>query len=355
MELKPNSRERYASACCVLRNRWHFGAQIVTIPALFYIKKHLLSDNGSLTLISKQKSEWFYHQFPWVDHYKLQRGIADDLRLIRRSGLLVSLRTRSYRFLVLSLLARCKARFGLSRGSWADCGWTDQILFDDSVYRGMHYLKLVTVRHKLSDADLLQLLRLPFAQLSEESEICLSEGGDSLTVHICIMPGGGAGSFKKWGVSNYYAVVKMISQHLKRTCAVHWVLGPDETEELHQIDAYQSDATEAGIRFFTYVSHPIKDVAAIVDQAALTLANDCGPAHIAQCMLKPFVGVFDAYKPEWFLKRDLAVCVLPELKSSGRIDVNDEMPGIGSITPQAVFGKVCRLITPEKLTMDTES
>lgn len=328
---------------CVLRNRWHFGAQILTIPALFYIKKNSAIKNPiEISIISKQDTNWFYSQFNWIDNFFIQGGFFSDLKLIYKSEKLVSFQPSSYRYLFLSLLARIDENFGFSKKRFLNRLWKKSIEFNPSVYRGLHYLQLASVEDGIDNTELMNHLRLPFIKIASTSDLIINSCNQDDTLNVCIMPGGGAGEFKKWGVKNFFESAKLLAFSKNKSVVLHWLVGPDEIEEKKSIDFLVNNSTlineKLSVTSFLYTDLKIKDIAALVSQVDITIANDCGPAHVAQCMQQGFIGIFDQTKPEWFLVHTASKCVVPNKENT------DEKYPILSISPTEVNKAILSII-----------
>lgn len=139
---------------------------------------------------------------------------------------------------------------------------------------------------------------------------------------IVMMPGGGAGHYKRWRVDNYLAVLQRMRERFGKhlTCAI--VLGPDEKAEHARLQALNLP------KVVLMMSRPLPDIARICMTARLVVANDCGPSHIAQGTCAPYVGVINEPNPQWFWARPDSRCVTP-----GPADVGN----IHAITPEQVL------------------
>lgn len=84
-----------------------------------------------------------------------------------------------------------------------------------------------------------------------------------------------------------------------------FVLGPDEQIErqcilnLNRLD------------FRIEYCRAVGALAAVMRDARLVVANDCGPSHIVQGLCVPYIGVFIELNPEWFWARNNSRAVVP--------------------------------------------
>ena len=322
---------------CVLRNRWHFGAQVLSIPALYYLKKRLCFDE--VRVFSKQNNNWFYSQFDWIDELCGQGSFFNDCAKIRDSKSLVSFQPSSIRYPLLSLIAGVENRVGFSSSIILRAILNKSILFDRNTYRGLHYLELLSSAFSMDD-DLAYFLRAPFDDLAKLSEL---ETHNSLFdgFNIVIMAGGGAGEFKKWGIDNFLSVVNKID--INGRVNVHWILGPDESDEKVKVEKIMSDNHTKNdsnrCQSYLHSNLQLKDISSIIKNSDLVLANDCGPAHIAQCMQKKFIGVYDAEKPEWYFNHPDSICIFP------KENIKPDGFAIQSISVEAVVREAQKLIS----------
>ncbi|MFT2110220.1 glycosyltransferase family 9 protein [Marinomonas sp. 2405UD68-3] len=60
-----------------------------------------------------------------------------------------------------------------------------------------------------------------------------------------------------------------------------------------------------------HINMTLHDISKLVNYCDLTIANDCGPSYITQCMQKPYTGFFREPNVEWFPKHSKSVKVLP--------------------------------------------
>jgi ADP-heptose:LPS heptosyltransferase len=127
---------------------------------------------------------------------------------------------------------------------------------------------------------------------------------------------GGAWDRKQWGAARYAEVAGRLAE-LHPDLAWYAVLGPRETEQ-RCADVFRDTA----VRMDVVANAPIDDLARIFMDAKIVLANDCGPAHLAQMAGTPTVqpydnsdGLNDVVIRSWFDLRPGAICLTPSAKS----------------------------------------
>mgnify|MGYP002143199224 CR=1 FL=1 len=122
---------------------------------------------------------------------------------------------------------------------------------------------------------------------------------------MVMMPGGGAGDFKRWPIKDFVRLADLLKPSLDPQASFCFVLGPDESTE------YEWLLTLKRADFKFLMTRPLPDIASIVMGAKLVIANDCGPSHLAQFSGVPYVGVFHELNREWFWARENTADVLP--------------------------------------------
>lgn len=284
----------------LLRNRPHFGAQITTIPALTFYS-HNYCDDEPITLLSKNNVAWIYDQLPWVKECIQSKHQLEELRRLSGSQSLLNLRPSNRFPVILYKLIKGGQVFDLvNNGFLADLTANQYNILSEEEYRALAYLKVFIK----DEVCLYNALSAPFFELANSSEFTV----ENAELNILMMPGGGAGEIKKWGLKNFLATGKAIAESLGKACHIHVLLGPDESEEISLMEELITGSNH----LFLHTNIPIKDIAKLVDCCDITIANDCGPSHIAQCMQKPYIGIYRELNPEWFLTHTNSIKVLPE-------------------------------------------
>lgn len=127
---------------------------------------------------------------------------------------------------------------------------------------------------------------------------------------------GGAWDRKQWGAARYAEVASRLAE-LHQDLAWYAVLGPREVEQ-GCADAFRGTAPPIDV----VANAPIDDLARIFMDAKIVIANDCGPAHLAQMAGTPTVqpydnsdGQNDVVIRSWFNRRPGAICLTPRAKA----------------------------------------
>lgn len=281
----------------LLRNRPHFGAQITTIPVLHFFFQNY-SNQDPITLLSKSNVAWVYNQLPWIKECVHSENKLADFKKMKHCDNLLNLRPSNRLSIILYKLIKGGNVYDFVKNDFlANLTSDKHNVLCTTQYRALAYLKIF-----INDEDaLLSALAAPFLELTHDSKLRLEKA----ELDIMMMPGGGAGEIKKWGVANFLKAGNLIADELNKTCNIHVLLGPDEQQEIQYIRQLNHKHVTL------HVNTPLCDIAKLVDHCDLTIANDCGPSHVAQCMQKPYIGLFRQSNTEWFLNHTKSVKVLP--------------------------------------------
>ncbi|MEL0621887.1 glycosyltransferase family 9 protein [Marinomonas arenicola] len=282
----------------LLRNRPHFGSQITTLPALRLFSQRYCGD-APLILLSRHEVSWVFQQFPWIESTIHSTNYLAELKALSNGSNLLNLRP-SNRFPVLLYKTIKNGQiFDLVNSEAAGLPAHQYSILNEEEYRALNYLKIFTQ----DKAELSEALALPFYELAESSSLTINKQ----VINVLVMPGSGGGEHKKWGLLNYLKLSKTIAEKSGGKCHFHVLLGPDETEEIQLMNNLLATSED----LFLHAALPIKDICKLVSLCDLTIANDCGPSHIAQCMQRPYIGLFREANPEWFLTHPKSIKVTP--------------------------------------------
>jgi ADP-heptose:LPS heptosyltransferase len=136
---------------------------------------------------------------------------------------------------------------------------------------------------------------------------------------LTLLPGGGAGEYKRWPIESFMAVAKEIaSKKVTSIESINWILGPDESHYAKLIPDHIND-----IKVNVYQSPNVKTLVEIAQSSALTIGNDCGPTHVFQMLDIPIITLWGRENderhpvsaiPEWFNSREHAWALFPNEK-----------------------------------------
>ena len=138
----------------------------------------------------------------------------------------------------------------------------------------------------------------------------LYEKSSEVQFDLILMPGGGAGDFKKWPIEKYMSLLNRLYE--SRVIESHaWVLGPDEKNYLERLNKGSQFLKGAVLN-----CPEMSELSSLCAKAKLVLANDCGPAHLAHIFHVPRVVLFSNYDglvggriKEWFRPEHNALAI----------------------------------------------
>lgn len=306
-----------------LQNRDFFGARLIHLPLLNALKG-TYSDNEIIVFSPFESSHFFREMGLASEVVVYSYGLLRMRRKLKRlrPDLIVSLRPGS-EWLNLSIgLSGAKQRLSF-RTVTTQILFTHTVARDISIYRAQAFLKVL---------ELIGISSKPgtfFWEQSKQGTILLPDERNT----FCMIPGGGSGKFKRWGIKNFLGLCERLKKRYE-SAAFIFIIGEAEKHYVEEIHS-ASIAKDSKILFNEMIANCARAIAA----CKVTIANDCGPAQIAQMMNVPYVGIFSNYDgkakgriAEWFFQHENAQAVTTE-------DVED----IKSIPVGRIEKAVCQL------------
>jgi ADP-heptose:LPS heptosyltransferase len=286
-----------------VQNRDFFGARLIHVPLLYSLKE-AYTDN-EIIVFSPFESAHFFRDVGLASEvivysYGLLRMRRNLKRL--RPDLIISFRPGSEWLNLAIGLSGAKQRLSF-RTLTTRMMFTHTIKRDISVYRALDFLKV------LEPIGISSKPGLFFWEQSKQGTIRLPDARNT----FCLIPGGGSGEFKRWGIRNFIQLGERLKERY-RTAAFIFILGEAEEHYIKEIRS-ASIVKDSKILFNETVANCARAVAG----GRITIANDCGPAQIAQMMNVPYVGIFSNYDgkakgriAEWFFPHKNAQAVTTE-------------------------------------------
>lgn len=280
----------------LLRARSFFGANIVNLPTIYYTKKHLHSDQ--IFVFSDINLQSFYAQIPWVtEQYETQTFFGTWRKIPKNTTLLYSMRPSMDSAPFLKWLNRIPTAIGLSlRSPLLNQLFDQDHPCDPLKYRAIAHIEPLLIYNKDPHPAHYYLrqsmLSLAVAPQPENS--------------ICLMPGAGGGEQKKWGIKNFFELALRIQDTFPKM-KFHFIVGHNEWEEKE----FLSLQLHSALNFSIQENLDLSALTTLIESSVLTIANDCGPSHISQCLMKPFIGLYKEPNPEWFHAHTQSICLHP--------------------------------------------
>ena len=213
---------------------------------------------------------------------------------------------------IAQLFSGCKSRFALSGKVWHENLYTQhQLTKKGEAYIANTHLSLFNLANN--------------SQF--KSTILIDQDAKALNSDITLLPGGGAGEFKRWPISHYCELVLLIAAKNKNERFI-FVLGPDENSYIEVINRHLLGKCNYQIENSPNYNKLLK----IVQKTKLAIANDCGPMHLFQMCEVPIITLwgwknnkaspYNTLK-EWFYatEHSWAICPAEEHKAINKITV----------------------------------
>lgn len=278
-----------------IRSMRFFGGHVVTYPLLYALHKHL--GGKRVRVIGRDPVDHNYVNLPWpVDFVQATGFWSHVASLPRNARLMMALHYSSDRYGLVAAVRRPAARLGFSNRRITDRVWTHACKKDYDEYLAVANVRLLSQYLPVSiEANARECFETIAAAAEHKPE----------TTDIVLMPGGGAGAFKRWGLPNFLTLLAALRRTLGARLTATFVLGPDEHAEYEALSA----AGLPGVQLL--MTRPLAEIAHVCIHARLIVANDCGPSHIAQSACVPYVGIIHRANPQWYWERPYSRCVTP--------------------------------------------
>ena len=302
-----------------IRSMQFLGTQIVSYPLLYQIKQFW--PDCHLRVVAQDNVGKHYLSLPWVDEFVQADRFGAVYRAMNHSAdLLIVLHFASDKYGAAALLKRPRYRLGFKNKRMTDFVWTHSHRKDFSEYMGLGNMKVLSA---FKSFDPLVAARACVTAIAAQCA-----GNPPASADVVLMPGGGAGDFKRWPVKEFVRLTDLLKSALGAQASFCFVLGPDEAKEY----AWLLSLERSDFKFL--MTRPLPEIAAAVMQSKLVVANDCGPSHLAQFSGVPYVGVFHELNREWFWARNNTADVLPAYGSTE----------IKNVRPEDVLGACLKVL-----------
>jgi ADP-heptose:LPS heptosyltransferase len=294
------------SICVLVQQNAFLGDVLVLYPLFHGLREHF--PGRRLVVISKHRNVAILRDHGLVDDMIIAPRVDWSLwRALRRErpALFISLRRQS---MGANLVA---ARLGgAERSLGFDSGPNRQIFTDvvppvtEGRYRAFKY------------TSMLEALGAPVDLEGSVRRMLVGGAWERPATRgplFCCMPGGSRDE-KQWGIDHFLELAeRLVATHE----GAHWVYVIGDRERELGFDTTIAESS-LGSRIELLHQPPLSDIARIGGAADLVVANDCGPAHIAQMIGSPMVMLFGNWDglahervPFWFWARKGSVCLTP--------------------------------------------
>lgn len=305
----------------ILPNKPFFGAMLIQIPMFQHLRENF--PGCYIKAWSPTDVAGLFLEEGFVDELIVYSRKSPRFKLLSevnnfKADLLINMRPKSEILNLFSGISNAKLKVGFSSLAFLDRLFTYTVPFSTEIYRALNYMNL------LSGIPLeKEFLFKKINGLEEKATISIDE-----KKVVCLIPGGGEGEHKRWGIENFCALATSL---LEKDPAIvfYFIMGNKEQEYVPQIEK-SLPKENYQLLFNTGMYNTVK----VVEHAQLTVANDCGPSHLAQMCEKPYIGVWgwtEGNSPhfrlkEWWYSHDASWCIVP----------NQHEKDIKAIPPQKV-------------------
>ena len=276
------------------------------LPLLCGLKKHY--PDAEITIWSKTPNHRVLLGFNAADKVELYKGDS-IFRLISRLrknhyDMIYNIYSGSEKVHLATAFSGAKKRFGFSDHKWVS------VFYD-------HYMTLQKGERYIAFNNLALLNEIEKTHFKPNVIEYLKEksGNKKPGKTITIVPGGGAGEYKRWDIHNYCTTVQKILGQCSDVSSVQFVLGPDERSFIDIIKSQIPPELTA-----IYDTPSIPELIRLATQSDLVIGNDCGPTHIFQMMESPLIMLWGwkdyKYSPfgtmcEWFYSHNNSWNITP--------------------------------------------
>ncbi|MDX2305816.1 MAG: glycosyltransferase family 9 protein [Microscillaceae bacterium] len=316
--------EKIKKIAVFVPNKPFFGAVLVQFP--FF--QHLRQDypQAQIKLWSPIDTVKLLVKYQLADEYEVYDKKTSKWHILKslnryKADIAINFRDKSEIIALIFGLSNARLKVGIRSSYLPKLCFHKTYLNNLQIYRGLNYLQFLDILNQENRFGFEKL-----KALRHQSHLQLSEDRP----HICLMPGGGEGEHKRWGIENFIHLCKLLQETQKN---VHFIFVTGREEEPY-LPIIQKELKSDD---YTLVHNaPIEDIVKTVFNSQVTIANDCGPSHIAQMCEVNYVSLWgwENQQPylrimEWFLPRENSASVVAHLHK-----------GIKTIAPKRVLGYV---------------
>ncbi|PIU20422.1 MAG: hypothetical protein COT18_02345 [Elusimicrobia bacterium CG08_land_8_20_14_0_20_59_10] len=325
----PPLRTDVKTIAVFLEKKPFFGAIIVHLPFLHALRR--VYPGAKLVVLSPAPAMELLARAGAADEFVLYKWSFSGIRrtLLGIAPQLVFVLRPASRGLDLAV-ASCRLPHSAGYHSWLGRLLYSHIVPQNSgIYRARKYLTLLLEASAAGNVPLDGWFR----EAAARAKLSTTSWGRTLAV----LPGGGAGDFKRWGEDNYLELCGKLAA-LDAELNFLWILGPQEAGLEKKILA---SGPAPRSRILSGAALP--DLAAAAFAAAGAVGNDCGPAHIFHMCGRPYACVMSDHDgrgerraAEWLDAPNRPFAVLSP-------------PGapISAVRVETVLGTVKRMLSPK--------
>ena len=261
-------------------NKIFFGANILQIPFFQHLRDGY--PNAHITIWSPEIASEMMLNLNLADELLIYNRWVHYFRIFRhllktRPDIVFNLRWFSEGINLLTGLSLAKLRVGFNSGSPFRFLLNVRVPRNNQTYMGLFYLDLLRPAgiHSFFLFDGIK-------KLGNNSTLKIPVREQI----ICLMPGGGEGAHKRWGIHNFCKLGKLILKRFPQAYLI-FILGPNENDYVGVISDHFIESEH-----MILMKGSLADIVKISKQSKVTVANDCGPSHLAQMSGVNYIGIW---------------------------------------------------------------
>jgi len=297
--------ERVKRIIVLAPNKLFFGANLLQLPFFQHLRRNFPQaeiiiwspERASGMMVEQKLADKLYLYKSWKDYFRIILSIWKQ-----RPDIIFNLRWYSEGLNLVTGLSFAKLRIGFKTFSPFIFLLNGKVKLNDYTYMARLYLDLLKPVHP----DIFFYFD-EVRKLDTYSTIILPED----KINICFMPGGGEGEHKRWGIDNYCRLGMLIYSYLPSANLI-FITGPKEKEYV-QVIKHELN----GRSYYILEGGSIADIVKATKSSVLTIANDCGPSHLAQMCEVNYIGIWGWMKQhpqeriiKWTLARPNSVQIV---------------------------------------------
>lgn len=303
----------YKRICVLGPNKPFFGARLIQMPIFQHLRANYPS--AHILLYSPVQEADLFQTYGLVDEVRVyKKGSFKSILSLTQSvrsykpELIINCREYSESLHLVVALAGKSFKIGFTPStSFLAFFYNKTIPYNIQQYRAVSYLKLIEQLNLKNKFEFEKII-----EFQSKSSLALPDRS-----FVCLIPGGGEGEHKRWGIQNFLALCHLlIKENPEVIC--YFILGFLEEEYIKEIESSLPEQNR-----IILFKGKLEDMIKVIGASSVVIANDCGPSHLAQMIGVNYLSVWgwekqDPYAriAEWFHKRPNATHVVAETNMS---------------------------------------
>lgn len=260
-----------------LHSREQFGAQIVHIPLLKYLRSQY--PGARIVAVSKFKAAKALSDTGYIDEVFIGKGFLFYRKIILQEKIDIAycLQAKSHSASFAMLFSRIEHRIGFYKKFSLLDSYTP---YKKGIYRAINFFNLAN-KNRASYEEICYEIKNDYSSSDKN--------------YIVLIPGAG-GKEKRWPLENFIRLANDIKEKFEPV----FIVGPDDIAELSELQKHN----------FKIINSPAIGVLfQVIAKSKLVISADCGPSHIAHIMRKNQIVLYGTTLDEWFDYRSNSIAI----------------------------------------------